>query len=70
MTFSAVGHRTHRRRWFLKQRWMSFYSGPHSDPADTCTACEMGYWHFELAMAVSSFVYRRWPNLWRWWVNR
>lgn len=41
----------------------------HRDYSPTCRLCQYGDWTNVCQRKVGSFVYKRWPNLWRWWAN-
>lgn len=38
------------------------------DPA--CHMCAAGTWRNHWRWRASAFIFKRWPRLWVWWVNR
>jgi hypothetical protein len=55
--------------WPFRYEWFSFCSA-HQRHNPTCELCSHGGWTNVNRHAISSFVYKRWPDFWRWYVNR
>lgn len=55
-------------KYFWKKGWYSICS-MHRDENDDCQMCQTGRWVNVCGYNVSSFIYGKWPNLWRWWAN-
>lgn len=55
--------------WPLRQTWYSICSA-HQEHDPECDLCQSGWWYNDVRQAVGGWVFRRWPRLWRWWVNR
>jgi hypothetical protein len=59
-----------RGKGIFIEDWYSICSGHGPDETeDTCTRCQAGMWRNRLIAKFSSFIYDRWPNLWRWWIK-
>lgn len=50
-----------------RQEFYSIFSGSQSIAEDV--KHEHGIWHNVWIQKISSFIYNRWPNLWRIWMN-
>ncbi len=60
------------RRWGpFRQEWYSICSGHNwrKYTEETCPRCQKGQWINVWRQAAGSFVFERWPDVWRWWAN-
>ena len=64
-----TGQMKTRGKWLWRQEWYSICSA-HYDDKDGCPYCEAGRWVNVWVHNIEIFVYKRWPDLWRWWANR
>jgi hypothetical protein len=72
MAIKKTWKRDGRRRkgvWPFSSTWFSFCSA-HQRYKANCDLCNAGTWINDIRHAVSSFVFKRWPDFWRWYVNR
>lgn len=53
----------------FKRRWYSYCSA-HQKFSDACNMCASGRWHNCWKTAVSGLIFKLFPSLWIWWVNR
>lgn len=60
------------RGWGLwRAEWYSLCSAHrNSSPDSTCENCRAGHWVNVYGHNIDSFVYRHWPDFWRWKANR
>lgn len=55
--------------WPFRKTWYSICSA-HQKYKKSCPRCNKGNWHNDVRYYFSSVIYKNWPNVWRWWVNR
>jgi len=58
-----------RGKGLKKQIWFSFCSR-HQEYEENCDLCNMGTWESAITYKISSLIYKFFPSLWAWWVNR
>lgn len=54
---------------FWKKEWYSICS-KHKNHKEDCLRCNTGYWINTWMNRVSNFIFKNFPDLWRWWVNK
>jgi hypothetical protein len=64
-------YRGRRLGWGPWRRdWFSICSRHGRGEELGCRMCMTGHYVWRVNYNLNHFVYKRWPNLWRWWVNR
>lgn len=54
---------------FWKQRWFSICSA-HYEYKEDCGMCNAGHWTNVWQWKFGFIMYKLWPNLWTWYMNR
>lgn len=55
--------------WPFILEWYSICSA-HQEHDENCDMCTHGVWHNKYGMKFSKFVFKKYPKLWIWWMNR
>ena len=58
-----------RGKFLKKQIWFSICS-MHAAYDENCNMCNHGSWENVIHYKISSVIYKFFPSLWRWWLNR
>lgn len=56
-------------KYWKKEIWFSFCSA-HREYNKDCKACNHGSWRNVWGSKFEGVVYKLFPKLWKWWVNK
>ena len=63
-------HSLVRGKLWWKEEWYSICSMHGGNHQEDCNMCNTGNWVNVWMHNIGSIIYKLFPNLWRWWVNR